>query len=60
MVLWTDYLALGLLALVLVVIRLRGRGLGQVLPRRLVQAFRVLEVMVLLLVVGLVLLAQGQ
>jgi hypothetical protein len=43
-----------------VVIRLRVRGLGQVLPRRLVQAFRVLEVMVLLLVVGLVLLAQGQ
>jgi len=58
MVLWTDFLALALLALVLVGFRLVVRG--QVVPPQVARLVRVLEVLLVLLLVVMVLLVRGQ
>ena len=53
MILWTDFLALALLGLVLLGFRLVVRE--QVVPRQVVLVFRVLEVTAVLLLVAMVL-----
>lgn len=53
MILWTDFVALALLGLVLLGFRLVVRE--QVVPRQVVLAFRVLEVTAALLLVAMVL-----
>ena len=58
MILWTDFVALALLALVLLGFRLVVRE--QVVPRQVVVAFRVLEVTAVLLLVAMVLRLAGQ
>ena len=58
MVLWTDFLAVALLGLVLLGFRLVVRE--QVVPRQVVIVFRVLEVTAVLLLVAMVLQWVGQ
>lgn len=53
MILWTDFVALALLGLVLVGFRLVVRE--QVVPRQVALVFRVLEVVAVLLLVAMVL-----
>jgi len=58
MVLWTDFLALGLLALVLLVFRVVAPR--QELPLQVARLVRALEVLLVLLLVVMVLLVRGQ
>ena len=58
MVLWTDFLAVGLLGLVLLGFRLVVQE--QVVPRQVVIVFRVLEVTAVLLLVAMFLRWAGQ
>lgn len=58
MVLWTDFLAVALLGLVLLGFRLVVRE--QVVPRQVAILFRVLEVTAVLLLVAMVLRWAGQ
>ena len=58
MVLWTDFLAVALLGLVLLGFRLVVRE--QVVPRQVALLFRVLEALAVLLLVVMVLLWVGQ
>jgi hypothetical protein len=58
MILWTDFVALALLGLVLVGFRLVVRE--QVVPRQVALVFRVLEVVAVLLLVAMVLRLAGQ
>ena len=58
MILWTDFVAVALLGLVLLGFRLVVRE--QVVPRQVVIVFRVLEVTAVLLSVVMVLLWMGQ
>jgi len=59
MVLWTDFLALGLVALVLVMFRVVGPPQGG-LPRQVARLVLALEVMVVLLLVVMVLMVRVQ
>lgn len=58
MILWTDFVALGLVALVLLVFRAKAPQEG--LPPQVARLVRVLEVMVVLLLVVMVLMVRGQ
>jgi len=58
MILWTDFVAVALLGLVLLGFRLVVRE--QVVPRQVVIVFRVLEVTAVLLLVAMVLRLVGQ
>lgn len=58
MILWTDFVALALLGLVLVVFRLVVREQG--LPPQVGRLVRVLEVVAVLLLVVMVLMVRGQ
>lgn len=58
MILWTDFVALALLGLVLLGFRLVVRE--QVVPRQVVIVFRVLEVTAVLLLVAMVLRLASQ
>ena len=58
MILWTDFVAVALLGLVLLGFRLVVRE--QVVPRQVVLVFRVLEVTAVLLLVAMVLRLVGQ
>ena len=58
MILWTDFVAVALLGLVLLGFRLVVRE--QVVPRQVVIVFRVLEVTAVLLLVVMALLWVGQ
>lgn len=58
MVLWTDFLAVGLLGLVLLGLRLVVPQ--QELPQGVARLVRVLEVMMVLLLVAMVLVVRGQ
>ena len=58
MILWTDFLALALLGLVLLGFRL-AVPLRE-LPREVARAIRVLEVLMVLLLVAMVLIVRGQ
>jgi len=58
MILWTDFVAMGLLAMVLLGFRLVVRE--QVLPRQVARLVRALEVLMVLLLVAMVLVARGQ
>lgn len=58
MILWTDFVALGLLAMVLLGFRLVVPR--QELPPQLARLVRVLEVVMVLLLVAMVLVARGQ
>ena len=58
MVLWTDFLALGLLALVLLMFRVVQPPQG--LPRQVARLVRGLEVLLVLLLVAMVIMVQVQ
>jgi hypothetical protein len=58
MILWTDFVALGLLALVLLGLRLVVPR--QELPPQVARLVRALEVLMVLLLVAMVLLVRGQ
>jgi hypothetical protein len=58
MILWTDFLALALLGLVLLGFRLVAPL--RELPREVARAIRVLEVLMVLLLVAMVLIVRGQ
>jgi hypothetical protein len=58
MILWTDFVALGLLALVLMGLRLVVPR--QELPPQVARLVRALEVLMVLLLVAMVLLVRGQ
>ncbi len=58
MILWTDFLALALLGLVLVVFRVVAPL--RELPREVARVIRVLEVVMVLLLVAMILIARGQ
>ena len=58
MVLWTDFLAVGLLGLVLLGLRLVVPR--QELPPQVARLVRVLEVVMVLLLVAMVLVVRGQ
>ena len=58
MILWTDFLAMGLLASVLLGLRLVVPR--QKLPRQVARLVRALEVLMVLLLVAMVLVARGQ
>lgn len=58
MILWTDFLALGLLGLVLVGFRLVAPPQG--LPPKVARLVRALEVLLVLLLVVMVLMVRGQ
>jgi len=58
MILWTDFLAMGLLASVLLGLRLVVPR--QELPRQVARLVRALEVLMVLLLVAMVLMVRGQ
>jgi hypothetical protein len=58
MILWTDFLALALLALVLVVFRVVAPL--RELPREVARAIRFLEVLLILLLLAMILIVRGQ